>query len=48
MNYPYFEIYPLFIGYGFWLANRLDNPDEFIHYGERLTAEEIGQLLGGS
>ncbi len=48
IKYSYFEIYPLFVGYAFWFANTLDNPTEFYSFGERLTAEEIGQLLGGS
>lgn len=47
-KYSYFEIYPLFEGFGFWLANSLDEYAELCNFGERLTAEEIGQCLGGN
>jgi hypothetical protein len=47
-KYSYFEVYSLFVGYGFYLTNALDNPTELYSFGDRLTAEEIGQLLGGS
>jgi hypothetical protein len=48
IKYSYFEVYSLFVGYGLWFVNDLDKPTEQVYLGERLTAEEVGQLLGGS
>ena len=48
MNYPYFEIYSLFVGYGLYFVDSLENPQYGLDMGERLTAEEVGQWLGGN
>lgn len=47
-NYPYFEIYSLFVGYGLYFVDSLENPQYGLDMGGRLTAEEVGQLMGGN
>jgi hypothetical protein len=47
-KYSYFEVYSLFVGYALYFVDSLENPQHGIDMGERLTAEEIGQIMGGN